>query len=132
MLAWYRRNAKTIANRIHCPDPSFGRPRNNSAHQEMAGDARAAPWEGKVPSLEEVRHTPRGVGTVAGLRLNSLTTSADVIKLQAEANAGAAKRLDRASWRTLTIRTALEDAWAALHGLTSDLYGNTRGPGASD
>ncbi len=80
-----------------------------------------------LPSLEEIRlPQPRGVLSVAGLKLNSLATSADVIKLQDEANTRAETAFKGASWKTLTIRTALQDAKTALFGIVSDLHGNTK------
>lgn len=68
---------------------------------------------------------PRGIDSVANFDVNTLVTSKDMIKLQNGATAYHKKRRGESSWRSLTIRRAIDDAAEALTGIPNDIFGNT-------
>ena len=68
---------------------------------------------------------PRGIDSVANFDVNTLVTSKDMMKLQNDANAYHKKKREDSSWKTLTIRRAMDDAAEALTGIPNDIFGNT-------
>ena len=68
---------------------------------------------------------PKGIEHVANLDINSLVTSEDITKLQTDANEYAKKRYEDSTWKKMTIRNAVKDAYEALVGIPEDIYQNS-------
>ena len=71
---------------------------------------------------------PVDVDSLAGVDLNLLATSQDLMDMQKRANELAVKRKYDSSWQGLTIRRAIADAREAMFGIPADLFGNSGNP----
>ena len=68
---------------------------------------------------------PKGIDHIGSFNINNLATSENIAKLQNDTNILMEKVYKESTWKGLTLRLAVRDAYEALTGIPEDIYQNS-------